>query len=101
MDDGGEHMEGSNELPEEAWGDVPEGVAQIPGVIQVQETPNMATLEDNAREYLSEHPEIMERARKLGHDIIAHRTEIMFGAGLAASIIGSIVLFRYSRKRKR
>lgn len=94
-------MEHSNELPDEAWGDVPEGVAQIPGVIQVQESPDMTALEDNARGYLAEHPEIMERARKLGHDIVAHRTEIMFGTGLAASIIGGIVLFRYTRKLKK
>ncbi len=83
------------QLPDEPWGEIPSRPEDIPGVITVQETPQPGRLEEDAWQFLHEHPNILKSVRRLKQDVIAHKTEILIGAGVAgglAAALGAIVI---------
>lgn len=100
MDGHGADQPHASELPDEPWGDVPPAYQELPAVITVQTAINPRVLEADARTYLEQHGDLKARAQRLGHDIIAHRTELMIGAGLATTL-GAIVLYRYGHRRRK
>jgi len=102
----GETQEGAQEDQAEsaiAWMETPADLDTIPAEVGVQLAPMQERLETDAREYLDAHPAFLERAKRLGHDVIAHNQRIITGVGLIAAfgaIGGVVILWRHEQKKR-
>ena len=94
----------ANSLPETAWAETPASVEEMPAMINIQENgSNPGALQVDTDTYISGHPSFMERALRLGHDVVAYRGGVLIAAlGIAAgaAALGAYVYHRHQEQDK-
>lgn len=93
----------------EVTGDYPAGIANIPGVIRVDDVASPDRLRDLAEKRLSSSPHIMKGLRRFGKDAVAiatsHGKQIIVGVGVAslvtAATVTGIVLYKHKSRAKK
>lgn len=88
-----------------AWAGAPADLEGIPGKINIDHLVSPRRLKKRARAFLESHPEVLERAREKGKDIVAltssYGGELLVGTGIAAvAIISGIVIYKHKHKKQ-
>ena len=93
------------DLEEEVYGEYPPNISHIPGAIKVDRVPHRLLLATEAQKYLAQFPELQDRARQAGKDLVAfasaHGKEIIIGVGVASALTGGVILYRHTPIRKK
>lgn len=104
MGESGEIVSEDPDLSAVAWAETPAELDTIPAEVGVQLVPLQERLETDAQEYLDTHPAFLARAKRLGHDVIAHDQRILTGIGLVAAlgaVGGVVILWQHEQYKKR
>ena len=89
---------------DDVFGEYPAYIDQMPGAIKIDEVPHRLLLAEQAKQYLANVPELQQRARQAGKDLVAivsaHGKEIIIGVGVASVLTGGVILYRHPRRKK-